>query len=198
MTITDRQKKGWLSRLLKKTGLALFSLLLALALVEGLLRLVGYSYTPLSIQVIQNYSEWRYFHAFEDKHFVYDPYLIWRPRSDAPGFNSQGYRGREISLEKRPGDYRIFAVGDSNTLGWIGHGDPNWPAYLEQYLNEKGGGRFTVINAGAYGYSSFQGLRRFQEALPFHPDMVLISFGCNDAMRVTISDAEFANSEVRK
>ncbi len=182
---------------LKKTGLALMAVILALLLAEGFLRVIGFTYTPLSIQVIQNWSEWRYHHAFQDKHFTYDPHLIWRPRANASAFNSQGYRGKEVSAEKTPGSYRIFAVGDSNTLGWLGGDNPNWPMYLEQLLNERGD-RFTVVNAGVYGYSSFQGLRRFQEALPHQPDIVLISFGANDAMRVTVSDAEFASSTIRE
>ena len=44
-----------------------------------------------------------------------------------------------------------------------------------------GPGRFRVANAGVYGYSSFQGLRRFHELLRYHPDVVTWSFGANDA-----------------
>jgi lysophospholipase L1-like esterase len=50
-----------------------------------------------------------------------------------------------------------------------------------------------VVNAGVYGYTSFQGLRVFKQALRYEPDMVLISFGCNDGMRVTVPDARFLN-----
>lgn len=185
-------------RLLQRVGLVLLGGVVALLLAEGFLWLIGYTYTPLSIQVIKDRGDWRYHHAFEDKHFMYDPHLIWRPRPDAPGFNAQGYRGRELAPEKAPEEYRIFAVGDSNTLGWMGKGNPNWPAFLEQLLNEEGGRPFTVTNAGAYGYSSFQGVRRFEEALRYQPDMALISFGCNDAARVTTSDAAFASRPIRQ
>src|SRR5262245_66247229 len=129
MTTSTVPKKTAPRRLLAKVGLELLATAVALLLVEGALSVIGYTYTPLSIQVIKNYSEWRYYHAFEDKHFTYDPYLIWRPRPDAPGLNSQGYRGREIGREKAPGEYRIFAIGDSNTLGWIGKDHPRWPAF---------------------------------------------------------------------
>src|SRR5262245_41704635 len=196
MRLSSRLNKIFLSRPLKKLCLALASVFLTLVVVEIFLRVIGYSYTPLSIEVINNWSEWRYYHSFQDKHFVYDPYLLWRPREGDPMFNSQGYRGDEISVAKKPGSYRIFAVGDSNTLGWRGKDGPNWPLDLQDLLRQKSD-RFTVINAGVYGYSSFQGLRRFKEALPFQPDMVLISFGCNDAMRVTMSDEEFANRKIR-
>jgi lysophospholipase L1-like esterase len=69
---------------------------------------------------------------------------------------------------------------------------------LEQELNKKEPGRCTVTNAGVYGYTSFQGVRRFNEALQYQPDMVIVSFGCNDGMRVTVSDAAFASRPIRK
>ena len=43
-----------------------------------------------------------------------------------------------------------------------------------------------------------QGLRRVEESLAFHPRLTFISFGCNDAMRVTMSDADFIALKVRK
>src|SRR5262245_45529403 len=194
---TDRQpRKLVLSRPLRKVFLALVSVSFTLVILEIVLRLIGYSYTPLSIHLEEKtkkeWSEWRDYHAFQDKHFTYDPYLIWVPRRDIPGFNAQGYRGKELSPEKAPGSYRIFAIGDSNTLGWVEENSPNWPRYLEGLLTEKED-RYTVVNAGVYGYTSFQGLRAFKQALRYEPDMVLISFGCNDGMRVTVSDATYAS-----
>src|SRR5262249_11536865 len=196
MALSSRLKKVVLSTPVKKVSLALASVFLTLVVAEAVLRLIGYSYTPLSIEVIKNWSEWRYYHSFQDEHFVYDSYLLWRPRRGDPMFNAQGYRGEEVGVEKKPGSFRIFAVGDSNTLGWRGKDGPSWPKDLQELLREKSD-RFTVVNAGVYGYSSLQGLRRFKEALPLRPDMVLISFGCNDAMRVTMSDEEFAGRKVR-
>src|SRR5262249_13213324 len=181
---------------LKKVFLALASVVVALVVFEIFLRLIDYNYTPLSIQLEEKtkkeWSEWRDYHAFQDKRFAYDPYLIWVPRKDIPGFNAQGYRGKELSPEKAEGSYRIFAIGDSNTLGWVEENSPNWPRYLEELLAEKDD-RYTVVNAGVYGYTSFQGLRAFKQALRYEPDMVLISFGCNDGMRVTVSDANYAS-----
>ena len=178
-----------------KVCLVLVAVLVSVSMCEAFLRWIDYNYSPLRITTIKKYSEWRYFHSFEDRHFIYDPYLLWRPRKAAP-FNSQGYRGSEITASKTPASIRIFAIGDSNTLGWYGEKDANWPMYLQEILREQDD-RFTVVNAGVSGYSSFQGLRRLKEALPFQPDMVLISFGANDAMRVTVSDAEFASRKIR-
>lgn len=176
---------------LQKLALVLFGAVVALTLAELLLRGLNYSYTPLRIETIKRYTEWRYFHSYEDRHFVYDPDLLWRPRPGTPLFNSQGYRGRELARTKSPTEIRIFAIGDSNTLGWYGERDGNWPMYLEQILRHEYPG-ITVQNGGVSGYSSFQGLRRFKEALRFQPDLVVVSFGANDAMHVTMADTEYA------
>ncbi len=185
-----------MSTRLAQFSLAFAAALLPVALCDAYLRRIDYRYTPLRIQAIDQWSEWRYFHAFQDRHFVYDPDLIWRPRGGVPPFNSHSYRYKEISVARPLGSFRIFAIGDSNTLGWLGNGDFNWPDRLEEVLS-RGNPNVSVINAGAYGYSSFQGVRRLRQALPFRPDLVLISFGLNDAMRVTISDAEFAARRIR-
>jgi len=185
-----------LEGLIAKAGLVVASVAVSLLVFEGALRLLDYRYTPLRIETINTWSEWRYYHAFDDAQFVYDPELLWRPRKGSGFFNEQGYRGKLLTEAKQPGSVRVFAIGDSNTLGWSGVGGPQWPAYLEQLFNQNGQ-NVTVTNAGVYGYTSFQGLRHFKETLKFAPDIVLVSFGANDAMHVTMSDAEFANRKVR-
>ena len=182
---------------LTKAGLVVASTTLALLVFEAALWLVDYQYTPLRIEMIKNWSEWRYHFAFDSANFVYDSELIWRPRENTSGFNEQGFRGKLLTSVREAGTIRIFAIGDSNTLGWVGEGAPNWPMYLQDLLNQNGH-KSTVINAGVYGYTVFQGLRRFKKILAFKPDIVLISFGCNDAAHVTMSDAEFASRKIRR
>ncbi len=203
----------------KRVLLALSATLLALLVCEVALRIVGFEYRPLVITIDgageeacegeedeeaeeeagAAFSDWRLYHAFEDDFFRYDPRLLWRPKPYVADFNEQGLRGPPLKAQKPAGEYRIFALGDSNTLGWNrDEADKekrgaNWPEFLQQRLNQPDG-RFVVINAGVYGYSSWQGLRRFEELLAFEPDMVLISFGSNDAQRGTVCDAEFADS----
>jgi lysophospholipase L1-like esterase len=187
---------GSFGRIVHRTLLVIGGVAASLLIAEGLLRLVGYSYTPLRIEVIKK-SEWRPYHAFQDKHFVYDPALIWRPKIGFSIFNSQGYRGRELAPTKDAREFRIFAFGDSNTLGWHGPAGPNWPGYLQQLFDQTTV-NVTVVNAGVWGYTAFQGLGRFKEALNLKPDLALISFGSNDAHLVTASDSEFANRPVRR
>lgn len=184
--------RKWLSRVALISSVVLGSLLM----FEGALWLINYEYTPLRIELRKS-SDWRQYHAFEDRNFVYDPELIWRPRTGDAIFNEQGFRGKLLTTERQRLPARIFAIGDSNTLGWSGKDGPNWPKYLEDRLNESGLPS-VVINAGVYGYTSYQGLRRFKETLAFSPDIVLISFGANDAHRTLMSDAEFASKRIRE
>lgn len=182
------------SRFFALALLSILSIAVALLASEAVLRLLDYHYSPMQIMRVEARAasgDQRYYHSFRDEHFVFDPYLIWRPKPGADVFNAQGYRGQEMPAIKAPGSYRIFTVGDSNTLGWGTEKGANWPAYLEHLLVESNG-RFAVINAGVWGYASFQGVRRFNEALVWQPDMVIVSFGSNDAHPVLVSDANFA------
>ncbi len=182
-------------RLLLVTGAIGFTL----ALAEGALRFAGYNYTPLAIEARQELADRsraargdaRGYHAFEDENFTYDPRLIWRPRPGRSVFNGQGYRGPELAAKKAPGEVRVLAIGDSNTLGWAGAQGANWPGLLGELLAETDP-RIRVVNAGVWGYTVFQGERRLEEALALEPEVVLVSFGSNDAHPVSLPDREFA------
>ncbi len=177
-----------MSRLAPKLVLLLGSIALALASTEVALRLIGYEYRPMQIATGSR-SDAREYHLFGDENFVFDSELIWRPKAGFGVFNSLGFRGPEVGAKN--GSLRIATVGDSNTLGWSGVDGANWPADLEQRL-ASGGVENEVINAGVWGYSSHQGVPRVRQVLELEPDIVLISFGSNDAHQVSRSDAEFS------
>lgn len=86
-------------------------------MAEQTLRLIGWEYKPLSVKV-RDRDDARGFHLFNDDYVVYDPRLLWRPRHNFGVFNAQGDRGPEVSRDPSPGEIRVLAVGDSNTLGW--------------------------------------------------------------------------------
>lgn len=166
--------------------------LLLLVGVEQILRAVDYEYNPLKITVGST-EDLRDYHIFRDQHFVIDPDLIWRPKAGFDVFNAQGFRGPLLPRPKPAGSFVIFTVGDSNTLGWS-EGGANWPEGLGALLQRRGG-RGQVVNAGVYGYTSHQGLFRLRETLAYGPDLVLISFGSNDAQWVRVPDRDFAGRE---
>jgi lysophospholipase L1-like esterase len=173
-----------LKRFLSRALLVLISMLIAVCLFESFLRIISYSYCPLEIKVARK-ADWRGIHSNEDIHFIYDSSLIWRPRKNFQCFNSAGFRGRELKAAQ---NHRIFAIGDSNTLGI--YNGPNWPAELDRKVSAQDE-RYIVENAGVVGYTSFQGLRLFRRILPLKPEIALISFGANDAHRVYLSDEEY-------
>ena len=179
-----------------KISLLVISLLLALVICEHILRVVGYEYRPVSIDVGST-EDARYYHLFGSDHFTYDPDLIWKPRPGADVFNAEGFRGPLMGESKPLGRLRIVAIGDSNTLGWAGPTGPNWPQALGRMLEERGIAA-DVINGGVWGYSSLQGLARLRQVLEYAPDLVLVSFGSNDAVQVAIPDRRFAGKSERR
>jgi len=161
------------------------SSVVAFAAAEGLLRLIQFKY-DYSLKIVNVGEEWRDVHMFEEDMFEPDPVLLWKPRSSTDGFvpfNSYGYRGREVASVKDGKGLRILAVGDSNTMG---PAEYSWPDFLQARFDASCPDMAaTVLNAGVYGYTSFQGVRRFQEGLKHSPDVVLIAFGWNDAVETT-------------
>jgi lysophospholipase L1-like esterase len=181
---------------LLRIALALVAAAAALAAAEVALRQAGYSYSPVQIGTnVRN--DFREEHAFRDRHLAYDADLIWRPQSGPfSPFNPQGFRGLPVSPDKPPSTRRVIALGDSNTFGWDVDDGANWPAQLQQLLAASHPG-VEVINAGVWGYTSFQGARRYKELVTLSPDLVLISFGGNDAHQVTVPDAEYVRRHDR-
>jgi lysophospholipase L1-like esterase len=178
-----------MKRALFQLTLAIAAIIATLAVLEVLLRVAGFSATPVQIQAGRQ-TDQRTLHVFEDQNFEPDPDLIWRPRRNHSVFNSQGFRGPELTADKPAGTARVFTVGDSNTLGWAGEDGPNWPGELSTLIARDRAG-VSVVNAGVWGYASYQGLRRFTEVLAWQPDMVFVSFGSNDAHFVLQSDKDY-------
>ncbi len=95
----------------------------------------------------------------------------------------EGFRGREVALEKKPGTVRIMAVGSSTTFDpGVSSDSAAWPARLEYWLNTLAPGRAVeVINAGVPGYKVVDDLIRLEtELYEFHPDVILFYEGHND------------------
>jgi len=174
-------------------GIALSWILIFLIVAELALRTIGYHYVPLKLVMLGKHSDrvtedWRIKHSYQDRYVTFDPLLIWRPNRNYRLFNAQGFKGPILEGKKSRGDFYIFTLGDSNTINPMK--GPGWPDYLAELLMGRNP-NVKVINAGVWGYSSYQGLLRLKEILHFHPDMVLISFGSNDAHPVTVSDKEY-------
>jgi lysophospholipase L1-like esterase len=96
------------------------------------------------------------------------------------------YRTNEIGLRSDPirddGSLRILTLGDSCTFGWGVRQSAAYPQALQSLLDARSGPqRYQVINAGAPGYSSYEGLLFLRErGLALDPRVVIFAFGFND------------------
>lgn len=96
--------------------------------------------------------------------------------------NSQGFRGKEISVVKSPNVCRIFCLGGSSTEGLEVEDGKDYPSLLEAKLNSSGRPpKAEVINAGYMG--SISDMMRslfFCDILKYEPNIVIIYAGFND------------------
>lgn len=172
----------------------LFSLIpvtVILLAAEVTLRLQGFHFSPeaLRVEYSKDGSVRMFQHHLSSRHFVRDPVTIWKPKPSEPPFNSLGYRGEELPEAKAEGEYRILAVGDSNT---VGH-ESSWVNEIPPSIDCRrlGFDKVTVINAGVYGYTSYQGKHHLRRFLRYRPDLVVISFGGNDPSPNSVADKDY-------
>jgi lysophospholipase L1-like esterase len=103
--------------------------------------------------------------------------------------NGDGLRAPIHSREKPPGEWRLMMLGCSTTFGWGVDDAHSFPAQLEQLSRASGHENVSVINGGQPGYTSFQGLWLWREALSaYSPDVVVIGYVVQDARRAAYSD----------
>ena len=76
----------------------------------------------------------------------------------------------------------IVAFGDSLTAGAGVRQNLNYPSKLQAKIDSSGY-RYRVVNAGASGETSSQGLNRVQSVVSLRPEIVIVEFGANDGLR---------------
>ena len=171
----------WAARALLVVG----SLVVALVLIEIVLRIVDFRHEPFKVTGSGGNKPLTL--ALTNESFVFDPWLLWKPRPSHGVFNDRGVRGTWPTADDER--FRILVIGDSNTLGWINGSGTNWPGFLGERLPSE---RFLLINAASWGWSSFQGVRRMIDLEDLDPDLVIFGFGANDGHRRGISDQGFS------
>jgi acyl-CoA thioesterase-1 len=87
---------------------------------------------------------------------------------------------------------RILAFGDSLTAGFGLDDNEAFPVRLQAKLAADGT-TVKIINGGISGETTSGGLGRIEWALSFHPDVVLVELGANDALRGTDPKLTYAN-----
>ena len=92
--------------------------------------------------------------------------------------NEFGFKGPDIGKTKEPDTIRIMTIGDSTTFG--NHYDwSSYPRTLERYLQNRGN-QVEVLNAGVEGYNSQNVLYRLDYFMSFQPDIAIIYLGWNN------------------
>ncbi len=133
--------------------------------------------------------------------FGFGSYVIYRPDEELlwipmPGthkvtemnhepetISPQNFRYREVLSLDHPGIYRVFAFGDSTTMGWGVDDDSNYSSQLEKLLNAKGcsGLKFQVISAGVNAYPNALVEERAMKVIRdgYQPDAEIVSYSAN-------------------
>lgn len=98
--------------------------------------------------------------------------------------NSLGLRDREFDIEKDPGTFRIYALGDSYTFGWlINDSQKSFPKIIEKNLQAVMPDPVEVINGPSPGFTIKEMVKRFKEEGKFlYPDLATV--GINDEANV--------------
>jgi hypothetical protein len=184
-------------RFARRLTLALGSIIAALLVAEGMVRLAHYlreDRRPLEVQLRaarahapSSMQSLRLGEIVQPSRY---PGIVYELKPNVRGrfmgqpllINSQGLRDNEYSRRKEPGTFRIVGVGDSSLFGWGVPIEDSGLKVLERRLNEKSGARkFEVINFGVPGYNTAMESETFvRRCLEYAPDLVLLNFNTND------------------
>ncbi len=124
-----------------------------------------------------------------------DDRVLWLPTPGANQLTNANHAKISINDEdfrypthlgpKKPGEFRIFAFGDSVTMGWGVDDNSHYSAILEKDLNSAGcADHVQVISAGVNAYPNSLVDERAKSVLEsdLQPDMVVIAYSFNTGM----------------
>lgn len=169
----------------RKSALAILTILVFLALAEGVLRLFGVGEWVPTIDVDENVSR-----ALSRGWLKEDRDLLWRMSECDSGCEAIRSVHPDNPRVASGEEYRrIICLGDSCTF-FSTSGNP-YSVLLEDLLSPTN--RVQVLNASVPGYSSTQGLAWLKnELLDYRPDIVTVYFGWNDHwLARAMTDSEY-------
>lgn len=105
--------------------------------------------------------------------------------------NEDGYRGKAVPLDRRPGTLRVLCLGGSTTYGWtVAYPHQTYPAVLEELMRAnppKGYRDVEVLNGGLPWGTSAEMLTHYHFKYHYYrPDIVIVNEGGNDAQGYTL------------
>ena len=205
-----------LNRRLAYVAIIYLIFLALLAVIEAGTRLTMTHVSSLDLFVVTTQQKAQVADSGHAAIFEGDPLLLWRlkPNLDHAVWdftvlstNSDHLRSehpQESVPPKQPGAIRIVCLGDSVTFGYRvpvvwpdkpTEYDPEWlpfPMLLEKQLRAANPNRqLDVITMAVPGYTSHQGLAWLKRDIDkLKPDLVIVSFGWNDASLSDVPDRE--------
>jgi len=205
-----------LNRRLLYVAILYLAFLLLLAAIEIGTRLTMPHISSLSLFVVTTQQKAQVANEKQSGIFEGDPLLLWRlkPNLDHAVWdftvlstNAKHLRSEHVGETvgpKQPGTTRIVCLGDSVTFGfrvpvvWPDKPteyDPSWlpfPMLLEKELRTANPDRrIEVVTMAVPGYTSHQGLAWLRRDIDeLQPDLLIASFGWNDASFSDVSDRE--------
>jgi lysophospholipase L1-like esterase len=110
---------------------------------------------------------------------------------NGPQHNADGYRGKAVTLEKPEGTLRILCLGGSTTYGTgVDRPEQAYPAVLEELLDAdlpEGYADMEVMNGGLPWGTTAEALLHYHFRYRYyHPDVVVLNVGGNDAQGVAM------------
>ena len=170
MSTSSSSTKRFVAGFFANGAIALASIVVALLLAEGALRLLGFAYPNFwapdrltGTTLRPGMEGWQ---KDEGRAYV--------------KINSRGLRDREHALAKPPGTYRIAILGDSYAEAMQVDLERAFWALLPKRLGRcafAGGRKVETLNFGVSGYGTSHELLTLEERVwPYSPDMVLLAF----------------------
>lgn len=186
--------RRWSQRL----AVALVSTALLFAVLEGVVRVAGFSHPPADLPI----AIWDPFFdsqmASPDWMFRSSVRQLWDHRPGAPVFqwaeerlNAAGFRGPLVPVARTPGVLRVATLGDSSCFGVGVRFEDGTSAQLERLLDEQGTPS-EVLCFGVVGHTARTGLERYREVVrAYRPDVVIAGYGAiNESFASVVSDEQ--------
>ena len=183
-TRRSTKKKGSLGR---RLAFSLIAVLLFFGGTEAVLRVLDIPSPDTEARFTHNSVYWG---GKAEAGKVNEPTLHKEMSTSFPvSTDENGLRPPHHGVDKPEGVYRVMTLGCSTTYGWGVADDETYPAVLERLLKAKGHDKVEVINGGQPGYTSFQGLWLWDQALKdYEPDLVLVGYIVQDARKAAYGD----------
>lgn len=190
----------------KKRAFAWIMIVMLVALAEGLARLAMPANIATGRRILLGRENTL---LMRMQNTIGQPYLLYigAPNYRDPRFglqhNEDGYRGKAVPLDRRPGVLRVLCLGGSTTYGSsVGRPEQAYPAVLEELLRAdlpSGYQDVEVINGGLTWGTSAELLTHYHFKYHYYrPDLVIINEGGNDAEGYTLPYYHPDNSNWRQ